>query len=316
MQKMETDKIKRIVIWGLKKKYHTHRHIHQTFYKNAKKLGYPTLWLEDERKSQKYIQAGDLIITADPVGKMIPEKFTFEEYNLPVRADVFYCLHNIKDIFKQKLNRDNYMNLQIYEDTILNVENIEKWGPVTYFNRERKTLYQPWGTDLLPEEFKTPVYNKSCFVFWIGSVWNDALNRGNIEEIRELKEVLKKHKLRFIKLRFIPDFLNTFFVRLSKIAPAVAGKFQVKVNYLPCRMFKNISYGQLGITNIRRFKDILGESFIEGNTINEIVDNALSLSKEEYLNITKAQQEIIKSYTYKNALNNILRVFDMQIDKL
>ena len=74
-------------------------------------------------------------------------------------------------------------------------------------------------------------------------------------------------------------------------------------------MFKNISYGQLGITNIKKFKDILGEHFIEGENIKTIIDNALSLSKTEYLAKIKAQQEIIKSYTYKSALENIIKAF-------
>jgi hypothetical protein len=304
---MNPNKIKRIVIWGLRKKYHTHRHIHQAFYKNAKKLGYPTLWLEDEKKSSIYILPGDLIITADPVGKMVPEKFKLEEYNIPIRDDIYYCLHNVKDIFAKELKKENLINLQVYNNIVEKIQNIEQWNTVTYFDPETKTLYQPWGTDLLFSEFRKPTYNKNKFVFWIGSIWNDSLNRGNVNEIEELKSVLKKHKLIFINLRFIPDFLNIFFIRLSKIAPAIAGKFQVDVDYLPCRVFKNISYGQLGITNIRKFKDILGEYFIPGDTISEIVDNSLSLSKTEYLDKIKAQQELIREYTYEGALKNIIK---------
>jgi len=300
--------IKRIVIWGLKKRWHTHRFIHKAFYENAKKLGYKTIWIEDEKNNQKYIEPDDLIISADPVGKMVPEKHTFEEYNLPIRDDVYYCLHNFKDIFIDKLPKDKTMFLQVYNNIVDTITDIEKWGPVTYFDKNTKTLYQPWGTDLLAEEFKKPIFRKNRFVFWIGSVWNDSLNRGNLREINELKQVLKKNNLRFIHLRFIPDWLNIFFIRLSRIAPAIAGRFQVDVNYLPCRVFKNISYGQLGITNIKKFEEILGDSFIKGGNIEEITNKALSLTKDEYFDIIKKQQEIIKNYTYKNALENIFKV--------
>ena len=306
---MNIIEVKRIVIWGLKKRYHTHRHIHKAFYENAKKLGYETLWVEDEKGNQKYIKPGDLIITAEPVGKMVPEKFKFEDYNLPIRDDIYYCLHNVKDIFKNKLNPNNYINLQVYT-TKQAEKSDQKWGPATYFDTKSKTLYQPWGTDLLPDEFKKPVFNNNSLVFWIGSIWNNTLNQGNINEIEELKTVLKQTRLKFINLRFIPDWLNIFLIRKSRIAPAIVGKFQADVNYLPCRMFKNISYGQLGITNVKKFKDILGDSFIEGNSIKELIENALSLPKEEYLAKIKAQQEIIKNYTYKNALENILKTFD------
>lgn len=305
-------KIKRIVIWGLRTKWHTHRFIHKAFYENAKKLGYETIWVEDEKKNQKYIKPGDLIIMADPVGKMIPEKTKFEDYNLVPRKDVFYCLHNVNNVFKDKLDPDTIINLQYYYNEVPKIPNIEKWGPVTYFDKESRTLFQPWGTNLLAEEFKKPVFNNNSFVFWVGSVWNDKLNRGNINEIQGLREALSKLGLRFINLRFVPDWLNIFLIRKSRIAPAIAGKIQVDVDYLPCRMFKNISYGQLGLTNVKKFKDILGDSFVEGDSAEELIKNALSFSRDEYLNKVKSQQEIVKNYTYKEAIQNIIKAFNYQ----
>jgi hypothetical protein len=305
---METNKIKRIVIWGLRNRYHTHRHIHKAFYENAQKLGFNVMWVEDEKDNVDVVEAGDLVISAEVVGKMVPEKLSLEDYNLPIRDGVYYCLHNYKDIFKKKIPESNLLNLQVYKSDEAEKSD-QKLGPVTYFNTKTRTLYQPWGTDLLSEEFRKPVFNKNKFVFWVGSIWNNVLNQGNLKEIGELKSVLKKNKLWFVRLRFIPDWLNVLLIRISRLAPATAGRYQVDVNYLPCRMFKNISYGQLGITNVKKFKDILGESFIDGETIAELIENALSLSREEYLNKVSAQQEIIKDYTYKNALENIINCF-------
>lgn len=305
---METDKIKRIVIWGLKKRYHTHRHIHQAFYKNAKKLGYSALWVEDEKKNKKYIKPGDLIIASEVIGKMIPEKNNLEDYNLPIRDDVKYCLHNYKDIFINQLNQENYIRLQVYTN---DAEKSDiKIDTARYFDTKTKTLYQPWGTDLLPQEFKKPTFNKNKFVFWVGSIWNNNLNQGNIDEINELKKVLSNHNIKFINIRFIPNWLNIFLVRISRIAPAITGKYQIEINYLPCRMFKNISYGQLGFTNIKKFKDILGESFIDGEKISEIVIKALLFEKDEYKKIIIEQQKIVRKYTYLNSLENIIRFTD------
>jgi hypothetical protein len=307
--RQKIDKNTRIVIWGLRYKYHTHRHIHKAFYKNAKKLGFNTIWLEDEKKNQKYIKSGDLIISAEVIGKLVPEKFKLEEFNLPIRDDVFYCLHNYKELFLEKIKPENLIKLQVYTSGRAEKAD-QKWGPATYFDSQSQTLYQPWGTDLLPDEFKKPVFNRSRFVFWIGSIWNNLLNQGNLSEIEELKNILKENKLKFINLRFIPDWLNIWLIRMSRIAPAIVGKYQAEENYLPCRMFKNISYGQLGITNVKKFKDILGDSFVEGNSIKELIKNALSLSKDEYVEKVIAQQEIIKNYTYKNSLENIIRAFN------
>lgn len=299
---------KRIIIWGLKKKYHTHRHIHQAFYKNAKKLGYPTLWLEDEKKSQNLILPGDLILTADPVGRMVPEKFKLEDYNLPIRDDIFYCFHHVKDIFKNNIKRENYINLDFYSND--SEKSDIKIDEVRYFDTTTQTLFQPWGTDLLAEEFKKPIFNgKTKLFFWIGSIWNDHLDRGNITKIKELKEVLKPKKIIFIHLRFIPDLFNIFFIRRSRIAPAITGQHQENVNYLPCRMFKNISYGQLGLTNIQKFKDILGDNFIESKSTTELIEKGLQIQKDEYLRLVQKQQDIIKKYTYKESIENIIKAF-------
>lgn len=299
----------RIIIWGLRKKYHTHRYIHKAFYENAKKLGYEVFWLEDEKSNAKLIKSGDLIISAEVVGKMVPEKFKFEDYNLPVVEGVYYCLHNYKDVFTEKINNGYLLKLQVY--SVLAEKSDTKLGPVTYFDTKSKTLYQPWGTDLLPEEFKKPVFSKSKFVFWVGSVWNNSLNQGNLEEILKLKKALEKNNLKFIKVRFVPNFLNTFLIRYSRIAPAIAGNYQVENNYLPCRMFKNISYGQLGFSNVEKFNDILKDANIYSKNIDEMVDKILKLNESDYKNIVIKQQEIVKDYTYKTALENIFKAFTL-----
>lgn len=298
---------KRLVIWGLKNVYHTHRHIHQAFYKNAKKLGYNVVWLEDDKKNQKYIQSGDVIIASEVLGKMIPKKNVFDDYNLPVRTDVQYCLHNYSDVFKNRLQKNTYINLNVYAN-LVPVGNTPL-DTARHFDTKTRTLYQPWGTDLLATEFKRPTFNKNWFVFWIGSIWNNATNQGNMREITNLKTVLKNHSIRFMQLRFIPDFLNTFFIRRSRIAPAIAGQYQVDIDYLPCRVFKNISYGHLGITNVKKFVDILGPEYVitEDKPLELVVHNVLQLSKEEYIREVAKQQETIKHYTYKKSIETILQ---------
>jgi hypothetical protein len=76
-------------------------------------------------------------------------------------------------------------------------------------------------------------------------------------------------------------------------------------------MFKNISYGQVGFSNVKKFKDILGEYCVEGN-IEEMVEKVLKLKEKEYKDLVLMQQSIIKNYTYKNALENILKAFDFK----
>ena len=143
-------------------------------------------------------------------------------------------------------------------------------------------------------------------VFWVGSVWNNELNQGNIEEIDELKRVLAFRGIRFIHKHEVSDQKNIAFVRKSRIAPAFGGLWQEKVNLLPIRVFKNISYGQLGITNILKFKEILDDTFINGGSIEELIEYSLSIPKNDYLDLISAQQEKIKDHTYLDKIASIL----------
>lgn len=303
--KNNSKKFNKMVIWGLKTKWHTHRFVFQAYYKVFKKYGIPVVWVDDDKKYQNVIEKGDLVFTAGGMhGKMVPEKKSLADYNVPIRNDVYYCLHAEPSFFTEKIDLNKSIKLRFYENE---AEKYTKLYEAVHFDENTRTLYQAWGTNLLSEEFKKPTFNNNCFMFWVGSIWNDKNNHGNIEEIGKLKTALSKHKLKFIKTRFVPNFMNTLLIRLSRIAPAIGGKRQVEVNYLPDRMFKNISYGQLGFSNIKKFNDIFKNCNIYDENMEIMVDRVLSLNKNEYLEMIKKQQEICKKYTTLDHLNNILK---------
>ena len=303
--KNNSKKFNKIVIWGLLHRWHTHRFIFQAYYDNLKKCGIPVVWVEDEKKNQAVIEPNDLIFSASGMhGKMVPEKLSLADYNLPIRNDVYYCLHAENDYFLEKIGFNKSIKLKFYNN---DAEKYEKLYETVHFDRATKTLYQPWGTDLLPSEFKTPLFSKSKFVFWIGSVWKGKKNEGNITEIGKLVNILRAKKLWFQQIRFIPNSWNRFFVRHSRLAPAVGGAIQVETNYLPCRMFKNISYGQLGFSNVKKFNDIFKECNIYDENTEKMVDKVLALSREEYISIIEKQQKICKEYTIAHHLNNVFK---------
>lgn len=305
--KINSKKFNKIVIWGLKTKWHTHRFIFQAYYSTLKKAGISVVWVDDDKKNIKVIEKNDLIISASGVyGKMVPEKKSLSDYNLPIRDDIFYCLHGENLFFREKLKKEKNLELFFFSSQ---AEKFKKISDAVYFDEDKRNLYQPWGTNLLPNEFKKPVFRKNRLVFWVGSIWNDKNNHGNKEEIEKFINICKKNKLKFIQVRFVPNFLNEFFVRFSRIAPAIGGKRQVEVNYLPCRMFKNISYGQLGFSNIKKFNEIFKNCNFYNQDIDITVESVLRLNKEEYFDIVKKQQEICKNYTIAHNLNNILKFF-------
>lgn len=293
------ERFPRVIIWGLKKQYHTHRYIHAGFYDTLKKLGAEVVWTDYDPKKAALIKPGDLVISSQVQGKGVGECF------LPIVKNAYYCLHNFSSEIRLKIDPKFLVNLQVY--TSAAEAEAQKWNEVTFFNPATGTLYQPWGTNLLPWEFKKPTFNKAKIVFWIGSVWNNRLNQGNMSAILELKTALAAHGLSFFALRFVPEWLSVFLTRQSRLAPAIVGQWQEQNNYLPCRMFKNISYGCLGFSNVKKFGDLYNGANIIGGSIAELVNGALSLSRRDYLDMVSRQQEITKQHTYMHKLLNIYR---------
>jgi hypothetical protein len=301
------EKFSKVVVWGLKTGGHTHAHIHRHLFNTLKKLDAKVVLVDDLLENKDAIEGSDLVISVDVASR-----------HLPIRQGVYYCLHNCEDDIHQRIDPSKNIRLRTYTRSAeqagrcLGGQAGEKWDQVTFFGGKTRTLFQPWATDLLAGEFEEPILKPSSnIVFWVGSIWNDRLNRGNINEIEILKNVLEKRDMRFVHLQGISDLLNVRYVRHSLIAPAIAGRWQVENDYLPCRMWKNISYGQLGVSNVKKFDEVFSGCAVTGRSIEEIIDNALSLPFGRYRDMIYEQQEVVKSHhTYVNRLLNIIRAFE------
>jgi hypothetical protein len=280
------NKFRKCIVWGLRHSNDSFRYIHRGYFNVFDSLGFDVLWLDDSLENQQFVGPNDFVFTSNRA-----------ERNLPIIKDTYYCFHNSSLSFVDQVPKSHKIILQVYTDGCMS--HSKKIDSVTYYDPRLHTLYQPWGTDLMPWEFRTPVFSSwSPFVFWAGSIWNNPENQGNTSEIHSLKEALANNKLLFKHISMAPDWLNLHFIRWSRIAPTIAGHWQAQHNYLPCRMWKNISYGQLGITNVSKFCEILDNNVVYSDNILDLVDKSLSLSKSKYMHLIKKQQQYIKHHTY------------------
>src|SRR5690606_21980794 len=117
-------------------------------------------------------------------------------------------------------------------------------------------------------------------------VWTCPLKQGNIDEIAILKGALSRHGITFRERR-VKDQDHARMIRESRIAPAIQGQWQVNKGYIPCRIFKNMSYGQLGITNSPTVAEMFGDCVVFDPDINALVDKALALSPEQRIDMTR-----------------------------
>ncbi len=291
---------KRLVIWGLFEVRHTHRYIHLGFYTTAQKLGLAVIWVENLSSNRDVVRAGDLVISVNVAGDQ-----------LPVVSGAKYVLHNFKESLDHVLEQlgDDCVQLQVF--TNATAKGAEEIGSCTYLHRSTRTLVQPWGTNLLRHEFHAPSKSRSKYlVFWVGSVWNNALDQGNVNEYAIMKRVLHKNGKLLIRPK-VNDAWAAKLIRWSVISPAIAARWQVENGYLPCRMFKNISYGQLGTTNVLEFGKILGNTLISSTDITRVVEEDLAMKTTDRLDMVREQQKLISNHTYEDKLNNMVLAFEL-----
>ena len=285
-----------VVIWGLNEETTScQRHVHRHMYSTLCKLGYDCLWCDNTPQNNDLVKNGSLVISSVECCQ-----------NIQYRKSNWYALfHTVEHIE----NCQNYVLLRVYGDSDIGPDVVD-YGKTATFNKNRHLLSQSYGTDLLPEEFHSPIFNRTSIVNWIGSIWDDKKGHGNIDNIEIFRKALERHHLSFKRYRNISDAENAIRVRESRIAPAIGGKAQT-ASMIPCRLWKNISYGQLGVTNLRKGVDVFGDSLIYHANINSLIDMALLTGETEYKDRTRDQQEIVKKgHTYLNWFHHLLRAFE------
>ena len=291
---------KKLIVWGGTHGLEAHRHVHQHFVRAAQKMGWKSYIVPDQPESRDYLKPGTIIICADlyskHIGRAVP--------------GVDYVMHNFSagDLLLETVKPENMLKLQVWTNDAYGTE----WSDFRYYDHEGRILFQPWGTDLFAEEFMDPVYKPySQDVTFVGAVWgevNNGVELGNVDMIETLKLLCADNGLRFKHLTQVSYQANVNSVRESRLAPGFAGNWQVQHNYLPCRVFKNISYGVVGFTNVPALQTFLG---LPQLPMEEMFEWAIKLKRQQYLDTVRKQQRKISHYSYRESLIAIVRALDL-----
>jgi hypothetical protein len=261
----------------------------------------PVIWTDDAPSYQAYVISNSLVLSWD--GAMA---------HIPQREDCFY-IHHANETALSKVPKSHKLILMTYQNMPQNTD-IIKFAEACYYNKVTQTLYQPWGTFLEADEFCSPTFNKDSVVMnWVGSVWvciEDPL-ASNVEEVELLKQALVRYNISFKQSTNTTIGAHRELIRASRIVPQTASKWVVNNNYLTCRVFKNISFGQMSGSIVDHFKHIYGDSMIIEPDIFLLVDKMMAVPEKEYLERIIAQQEYTKNYTYSRSIERILNAIDI-----
>ena len=280
--------LNKVIIWGYPLYTHTHSYVHYGWYKAFSALGYKTYWFHDKKypNSDNFDYTNALIIGEGYQDVHIPLHNTnvyiincichpSKYINCGARyIDLRYHVaenkcHNYVYKLSEKIENNKLINIgteNTYYEPLSSDRDLHpnKWDISKIIKFE--AIYMYWATDLLPNEINLEdrfIKPKEPYCSWfIGSL------DPNKVEINKYKEGCNECG---ITLNTNDPWINPISIEKNKeliqdsvIAPDIRpGASQANhkyfTGYIPCRLFKNISYGKVGGTNSKRIKDMFGD---------------------------------------------------------
>jgi hypothetical protein len=299
--------IKRFVAWGHKLHTHTHSYIHNAFIRAFQHLGYPTLWLDNNDDISGIDFENTLFLTEGQVSQHIPA--------LP---SCYYILHNEpRPEHFSNVPNSHKLVLQVYTHDVANRPTKNCFEPFVY-QECGNGLSMPWATDLLPHEIDENMKQLDTIVpasppelNFIGMPtppWDSVSNYCRTHGIT-YKQVGGFSKCN------VDLSHNIQLIKHSIIAPALQENWQVDHGYIPCRIFKNISYGKMGMTNNKTVYDLFNGKILYSSDINQLMDmglqfesNSMEYKKEKIIPLMEFVRD---HHTYLNRIQTIFKCFDL-----
>jgi hypothetical protein len=91
------------------------------------------------------------------------------------------------------------------------------------------------------------------------------------------------------------------------MAPAIHGTWQAQKGYIACRVFKNISYGHLGVTNCKAAYDLLHQKIVFCSDTSQLFYEAEKRLNDK-ASIVETMKLVRDKHTYINRIKSILDV--------
>jgi hypothetical protein len=325
----------KVIIWGYPLHSHTHSFVHYGWVKGFKYLNYETFWFHDEEYPTDFDYNNCLFITEGYADKNIPIVHTstyfvhyaidpMKYYNKVKRLiDMRFLMDSVNNYaYNYTLNKDECLKISncTYYEKLRNNQGITKYH-LNPTEMDYECIYTCWATDLLPHEIKyeNMFHERENKIYWYATA-----NHTDTEEIKRFYEECQKNNIEWIENNSRKTLVSSEIVQenimKSYMSPDIRSDskneisrydFLHKTNgYIPCRLFKNISYGQLGITNSKHAYELLEESVIYNSDESQLFYDALTEMKNYEL--IKKQMDIVrKKHTFINRINDVISILDM-----
>lgn len=294
----------KIVIWGHPLHSHTHSYIHYGFYKAFLSLGYDVQWVDDIEDNG--IDLNDSIV--------ISERQVIK--HLPITKNAKYLIHNYCLDFEDT-GYNNVHNFLVYHKRY-SWNNVERVNSHCWYDSKTKTPVIMWATDLLPQEIdqhtETLYDPNKKDVYFVGSVQG--------KNLYDFAHICANNGKNFINLggytgdtddengtRFYDNQKSINAVKESYISFDIREDQHLDNGYVPCRIFKNISYGKFTGTNSESLTEFFGDRISVNKNLHQLYFDIEEKYKKCDKNRLRDDMEFIKkSHTYINRVEFLLSI--------
>ena len=297
---------RRFVIWGYPLNTHTHSYIHYGFFKALQHLGYDVRWFDDIKTEENFDNC--IFISESNCSK-----------NIPINKSSKYFIHNICDGFtlQNKIEHSEIYNLLVYHEEYNFPDNLQSLDDYSWYDPETKNIMIMWGTDLLPKEIDNiqPVlYDQSkSDINFIGTIQGEnsinfahiCADRGkNFYNLGGYTGSSQNDNSQFYNNS---ESINS--LRKSYLSFDIREEQHLRNGYVPCRVFKNISYGMWTGSNSPKIKKFFDGHLTINDNLSQLYDNLVSdYSFCTEKKIRNSMNYISNNHTYLNRVQSLLSV--------
>lgn len=300
---------KKIVIWGYPPDTHTHSYIHLGFAKAFSDMDYDVTWYDDSPDYSKEDLSNAIVITEHNCCKY-----------MPIEKNSKYFIHNIEDGFynQTKYNEDNIYNLLVYHENYNWSDEIGNIDDYSWYDSKTKTLVVMWATDLTPNEIDNQsevLYDQNRKnINYIGSISYDY-SKNLIENIKSNNKKFVNYggytgtrsKTTSSGFASADEMMNL--TKESYLNFDIRPKCHVDNGYVPCRLFKTMSYGCWIGTNSTKISKFFSDRITINSDLSDLYYQTESDSKSASKELLRDNMNFVKeNHTYINRAKNILSV--------
>ena len=319
----------KIIIWGFYPKngvlQNTISYVWNSFYNAFKYLGYEVYWFPNQKidnfdfSNCVFISEGydDSEIPLDKTSTYFVHcAYNPEKYVGKVRKfiDMRYNLKKIDHPnYVYELDKENTkMDIGCYYEPSTNQVIDFKNGKVSYRIDDFDKIYIGWATNLMPNEINEDdvYYPRSNKVYFLGSLSSDG-KYANIPLIEEFARECQKNNIEFVVNNFSNNQLSEDdYIDLCKeslLGFDIRCQADVEWGRISCRLYKNMSYGHLGMTNCYEAYKELDEHCIYNESASQLFYDAMS-KKDDFEFIKKGVNYIKEHHTYVNRVKSMMKV--------